>query len=291
MRVALAQFQPTLADKEANLSRMLAVLRRHEADLYVFPELILTGYLAKDAHRRLAEPADGPSVERLAKAAAERDALVVVGMPRVSETPGVIHNSAVLLDGEGALGHYDKVYLPSFSVFEEDQWFGEGRSLPVFGTPHGKLGLCICYDLFFPEITKTLALGGAETLVCISASPSISKDYFEAVMPARAIETTSFLLFANNVGPQDNLVFWGGSQAWSPFGEPLGRAKDFEEDVLLVELDKAEIPVARRKRPVLRDTRAEWFPGGATTATEATRATRSARAHGKKARPARRRRR
>ncbi|MGQ0536759.1 MAG: carbon-nitrogen hydrolase family protein [Methanobacteriota archaeon] len=262
MKVTLVQAQPAIGDVKANLATILDHVARASGDLVAFPELFLAGYMSRDAHRTLAEPLDGPSVRAVADAARRHGKTVVFGMPRRSEVRGVVHNSAVLVRPDGTVGAYDKVYLPSFSVFEEDLYFGEGAALPVFETPVGKVGLCICYDLFFPEVTKVLAMKGAEILLCISASPSISKTYFEAVLPARAIETTCWTFFVNNVGPQDNLVFWGGSQGYSPRGIPLGRAPDMEPATLDLALDPAELELARTRRPVLRDTRPSiwrWF--------------------------------
>jgi hypothetical protein len=113
--------------------------------------------------------------------------------------------------------------------------------------------------LFFPELLKGMALKGADIIVCISASPSISKEHFEQVLPARAIENTVFMAYANLVGTQENLVFWGGSQAYSPKGDFIERAAYNKEDVVTIDVDFDLISEARAGRPTLRDTRAELF--------------------------------
>jgi predicted amidohydrolase len=257
VRVALHQLQPALGEPRTNLRTLEKKVRASRADLCVFPELYLTGYFNRDLLRTLAEPLDGPLGKALAALAKRTGKHVITGMPRVGERRGVVHNSSVLAAPDGQLHAYDKVYLPTFSVFEEDLYFGEGHELPVFRTDLGNLGMCICYDLFFPEVTKALAMQGAELLTCISASPTISRAYFEKVLPARAIETTSFLLFTNLVGPQDQVSFWGGARVFGPRGDLQAEGPVMKAAVTTATLDLAEVPVARAQRPALRDTRPE----------------------------------
>lgn len=260
---ALVQAHPVLGDVKANAARVLEALRRERADLVVFPELFLSGYANRDAFARLALDLDGPLVRELAEACRATGKTLVVGAPTRSAVRGVLHNSLLLFTPNGYAGRYDKTYLPTFSLFEEEHWFREGDALPVFNVELGgervRLGLCICYDLFFPEVTKALALKGADVLVCASASPTPSQAHFEAVFPARALETTCHLLYTNLVGAQDAALFWGGAQAWSPLGRRLARAPDDEEHVLHLTLDLADVEEARRRRPVLRDTRGEML--------------------------------
>ncbi|HVL47993.1 MAG TPA: carbon-nitrogen hydrolase family protein [Candidatus Thermoplasmatota archaeon] len=255
MRVALVAHRPVLGSVKDNLAHVLDVVRREDADLVAFPEMYLSGYGLRDGIP-LAAAETAEAVRAIRDAARAKDMTVVVGGPREGRARGVVHNAAYII-GPGLEGAYDKVYLPTFSVFEEGHWFREGSTLPVFETPHGRVGLAICYDLFFPEVTKTLAMSGADIIVCISASPVTSKRYFEAVMPARAIETTAFLLYTNIAGFQDTIPFWGGAQAWGPKGDLKARLPDDEPGILRLEIDLAEVREARAKRPALRDTRPE----------------------------------
>ena len=243
------------------LSRVVEALRRERAQLVVFPELFLSGYAVRDGFSTLALDLDGPLVRELADACRATDKALVVGAPTRAAARGLVHNSLLLLTPDGRVQKYDKVYLPTFSLFEEDHFFKEGNALPVFDVALGgervRLGLSICYDLFFPEVTKTLAMRGADVIVCASASPTPSRAAFEAVFPARAVETTCHLLYTNLVGAQDAALFWGGAQAWSARGSLLAKAPYDEEHVLRVRLDMADLAEARRRRPALRDTRAE----------------------------------
>lgn len=263
LEVALVQARPALGDVKANAARVVDALRRERADLVVFPELFLTGYAVKDRFHDLALDPDGPIAKELAEACRASGKHLVVGAPVRSAARGVLHNSLLLFGPKGPLGRYDKAYLPTFSLFEEAHWFREGHQLPVFDLDargeRVRVGLTICYDLFFPEVTKALAMKGADVLVCASASPTPSKAHFEAVFPARALETTCHLAYTNLAGPQDTALFWGGAQAWSPLGQRIARAPDDVEHVLHVSLDMEDVAEARRRRPVLRDTRAEML--------------------------------
>jgi len=113
--------------------------------------------------------------------------------------------------------------------------------------------------MFFPELAKALALQGMEVLAAISAAPHTSRRFFDLVLPARAVENAVYVLYANLVGTELNQVFSGGTQAWGPRGEELGRAKDHREDVVAVDVDVRAIDVARQFRPTVRDTHPELF--------------------------------
>lgn len=259
--VALVQARPVLGDLKANAARVVDALRREQADLVVFPELFLSGYAIRDGFGALALGLDDPIVRELADACRATGKTLVTGAPTHGKARGIVHNSLLLVTPDGRVQTYDKVYLPTFSLFEEDHFFKEGHALPVFDVTLGgekvRLGLTICYDLFFPEVTKTLAMKGADVIVCSSASPTPSRANFEAVFPARSLETTCHLLYTNLAGPQDAAIFWGGAQAWSPTGKMLAKAPYDEEHVLRVRVDLADVAEARRRRPTLRDTRGE----------------------------------
>lgn len=254
--IALCQAAPRVGDKEHNLDRIASIVADVDADLAVFPELFVPGYLARDEHRRLAEPISGPSVARLSSLASEHDTQIVTGIGLEDpDVRGLVYNAAVHVGpGQEAFAHR-KTLLPTFGPFEEDFYFGEGRDVAVVETPLGTIGLTVCYELFFPQVTKALAMQGADLIVNISASPTVSKRYFEALLPARAIETTCFTAFANLVGQQDHLTFWGGSRLVGPRGNLIRRAEYFEEEVVTAEVDLRELPSTRSLRPVLRDSR------------------------------------
>jgi len=261
--LALAQMSSKRGNKKENLTRIEELTlqaKEQAADLVIFPELSLTGYVVKDQLYELAETIPGPSTRRIEDLARKTRMNVVFGMPELSEKTGAtIYNTAVFIGPEGIIGKYHKMYLPTHSVFEEKRYFRPGYQTAAFDTPIGKIGLCICYDLFFPEVTRLTRLAGAQLIVCISASPSVRRSYFEILTAARALENTSFLAYVNLVGVEDGLQFWGGSRLLSPTGDIIARAKYDEEDFVLCEVDFNDMKPAEAFIPTLRDLRPELF--------------------------------
>jgi len=259
MKVALAQLAPKLLDKDANLDTIEKTVAKAGADLAMFGELFITGYMARDGFPRLAETVPGPATERLGNIASEHGTHILAGMPERDAKGRHLFNTSILVSPDHKVWKYRKIHPANFGPFEEGLYFGRGSELVLADTKLGKLGLLICYDAFFPELAKAYALQGAEALAIISASPATSKAFFDKILPARAIENTMFVLYANLVGTELNMVFQGGTQAIGPRGEDLGRAKDFEEDLVVADVDLRHIRVAREFRPTLRDTRREFW--------------------------------
>ena len=263
IKIVLAQISSKREDKEENLRRFeQATLKAKQqgADLVVFPELSLTGYVVRDQIYELAETVPGPATQRMESLAKNTGLHIIFGMPELSEKArATIYNTAVFIGPDGLIGKYRKMYLPTHSVFEEKRHFRSGNQIAVFDTPLGKIGLCICYDIFFPEVARMVRLQGAELIVCISASPAVRRSYFEILTAARAIENTAFLAYVNLVGVEDGLQFWGGSRLVSPTGDLLAKAKYDEEDFVLCDVRYSDLRSAEAFIPTLRDLRPELF--------------------------------
>ena len=261
MRVALAQLDPTVGDKAKNLKKLEAAVASANADLLLAGELFLSGYMARDAFAQLAEPLDGPAVKAVASIAQEHSTTLIFGMPEREEATKRLFNTSVLVAPDGKVASYRKVYPANFGPFEEGLYFGRGDGLTLAETKLCRIGLLICYDAFFPELSKAYALQGADLLAIISASPATSKPLFDRILPARAIENALPVLYANLVGTELNIVFQGGTQAIGPRGEDLGKAADFAESTVVTDVDLRDLKTARAFRPTLRDTRKEmWEP-------------------------------
>ena len=263
INVALAQINCRVGDKKYNIDLIEKNAKRAKekgADLVIFPELSLTGYLTRDLTYDLAEAIPGPSINSLEQVARREKLHMVFGMLEHSEKArGVIYNTAVLLGPKGFVGKYRKMHLPTHSVFEEKRYFRPGYQLPVFETDIGNLGLIICYDIFFPEISRLLRLKGAQLITCISASPAVRRKFFEVFTVARAMENTVFLAYTNLVGVEDGLQFWGGSRIIAPNGHIVTQAKYDEEDLVTGGLDYADLERTETFVPTLRDLRPEFF--------------------------------
>jgi predicted amidohydrolase len=196
-------------------------------------------------------------MERLAK---QNNMHIIYGMiEKSAKAQAVIYNTAVLTAPNGTIGHYRKMYLPTHSVFEEKRYFRQGYETPVFDTPLGKIGIIICYDIFFPEITRVLRLKGAKLIVCISASPAVRRNYFETLTTARAIENTVYLAYVNLVGIEDGLQFWGGSRLITPNGRVMVQAKYDDDNMVFGTIDYSDLARTEAFVPALRDLRPEQF--------------------------------
>jgi len=263
VNVALAQIICKVGNKKNNISVMKKNIKRAKekgANLVIFPELSLTGYLSRDLAYELAEPIPGPSIHSLEEIAKKENMHIVFGMPEQSEKAhAVLYNTAVLLGPDGLIGKYRKMHLPTHSVFEEKRYFRLGYEAPVFETEIGKMGLAICYDMFFPEISRLLRLKGSQLIICISASPAVRSRFFEVFTAARALENTVFLAYVNLVGVENGLQFWGGSRIVTPDGSILAKAKCDEEDLVIGTIDYTDLERAEAFVPTLRDLRPELF--------------------------------
>lgn len=263
IKLALAQISCRQANKTANIKKIEKIVtkaKNHAAELVIFPELSLTGYVVRDQIYELAETIPGPSTNILENIARKTKTHIVFGMPEVSEkTHATLYNTAVLIGPKGLIGKYRKMYLPTHSVFEEKRYFRPGYQTAVFDTELGKIGLIICYDIFFPEVSRLTRLEGAQLIVCISASPAVRRMFFEVLTVARAMENAAFLAYVNLVGIEDGLQFWGGSRLIGPQGKILVKAKYDEEDLVIGEVDYADIRPVEAFVPTLKDIRPELF--------------------------------
>lgn len=262
-KVALAQMSCRRGDKAANVKKMeenVSEAKQQNAELVIFPELSVTGYVIGDEVYNLAETIPGPSVAAIERLAKENGVYIIFGMPELSEkAKAVIYNAAVLVGPDGLIGKYRKMHLPAHSVFDEKRYFRPGHSIETFKTELGVIGLIICYDVFFPELSRLMRLRGARFIACISASPAIRRTLFETLTVARAIENTAFLAFVNLVGVENGLHFWGGSSLIGPSGRVIVRAKYNEDDLVIGGVDYADTRSAEAFIPTLKDLRPELF--------------------------------
>ncbi|HEU4450481.1 MAG TPA: carbon-nitrogen hydrolase family protein [Gaiellaceae bacterium] len=245
----MAQTEPRLGDPDRNVETCLARLEEAAAAgcaLVLLPECATSGYMfaSEDEAARFAEEIPGPAVEALAGACARHGLHCVAG---VLERDGdSLRNTAVLVGPDGLLGRYRKSHLPFLGV---DRFVTPGDEPPeVYDTPVGRLGIVICYELRFPEPSRTLALGGAELVLHPTNWPAAVRPLADFLTRARAAENRVFLVTANRVGTERGVEFFGRSQVVDPLGDRLVEAGDREERLLLAEIEPAE---AREKDRVL----------------------------------------
>ena len=267
--VAVAQISPRLGDVETNLAMYEARAREARglgADVLVFPELSLTGYFLKDMVSTVALRLDSPEVKRLAalsrKGRKGGTRALIAGI--VEETDDYqFYNSAVYFE-DGAIVHvHRKVYLPTYGLFDEGRYFARGDRIRSFASGFGRNALLICEDMWHPSAVYLAALDHAVTVFCPSTSPlrGLTDDqpqdnnarYWELLNSTYAQTYSLFIVYANRVGFEDGVGFWGGSEIVDPNGVRLAKAKYYDEDLIVAPIN---LKAARRQRvvsPLLRD--------------------------------------
>ena len=241
MRVAVAQMEPRLAEKERNLDAALERLEEAAAagaQLLVLPECAIPGYMFDSAEEALpyAEEIPGPTTEAFGRECARLGVHAITGL--LERDGDTLYNAAILVGPDGLIGSYRKTHLPFLGV---DRFVTPGDEFKVFDTALGRIGLIICYDLRFPEATRTLALHGADLVALPTNFPMAAKLQCDVIAPARAAENRIYLLVANRVGKERWGEFCGWSQIVDPYGTRLAEAGETEETLLVadVELEKA----------------------------------------------------
>jgi predicted amidohydrolase len=240
MRVAVAQIEPKLGAAESNLDLCLGRLEEAAAagaSLLVLPECSSSGYVFESPEEALAHAQEvpGPFTEPLADACGRLGIVCVAGM--LEREGDLLRNTAVVVGPDGLLGRYRKTHLPYLGV---DRFVTPGEELEVVDTPVGRIGMEICYDLRFPELSRALALAGAEILVLPTNWPVQARANADVLTRARAYENRVFLLVANRVGRERDAEFCGWSQICDVRGERLAEAGPREETLLVAEIDVAE---------------------------------------------------
>jgi predicted amidohydrolase len=237
VRVAVAQIEPKLGERERNLEACLQRLEESVAtgaQLLVLPECAIPGYMFDSLEEGLsyAEEVPGPTTEAFERACERLDAYVICGM--LQRDGDLLRNAAVFVGPEGLIGTYWKTHLPFLGV---DRFVTPGDELTVYDTPLGRIGVEICYDLRFPEVTRTLALKGADVVAHPTNFPMAAKIQTELITVARAAENRVYLLTANRVGKERWGEFCGWSQIVDPYGKRLAEAGETEEALLVADVD------------------------------------------------------
>jgi NAD+ synthase (glutamine-hydrolysing) len=237
---AMAQINPCVGDIPGNCTKILTVCRQvalhASADWVVFPELTLTGYPPEDL---LLRPALKQRIETaLARLCAELppDLAVVIGYPKVT-CDGVYNAAGILFQGAIQMEYY-KQCLPNYQVFDEKRYFIPGQAMPVWRHKGTAVALTICEDIWHPGPAQQAQAAGAEVLINLNASPFHrgKSQTREAVVAQRCRETQMAVVYVNQVGGQDELVFDGGSFAMNSEGCVIARAESFTQQIAVVDI-------------------------------------------------------
>lgn len=283
MRVALVQHAmgPVPEQNLATSLDAIAEAADHGAQLVILPELHVTEYFCKaqdPALFDLAEPLNGPTCSALAECARECR-VVVVGSIFEHRAPGLAHNTAIVLDRDGQMaGYYRKMHIPDDPGYYEKYYFTPGdQGFEPIDTSLGRLGVLVCWDQWFPEAARLMALAGAELLIyptAIAYDPndpadeqSRQLDAWQIIQRAHAVANGIPVAACNRVGHEPDRTsgqypaeFWGHSFVCGPQGELLAEASDGAE-ILYAEIDRSQSERIRRVWPYLRDRRTDAYQG------------------------------
>ena len=262
LRIALAQCDATLGDVDANVAAHRDWIRRGRqagADLLVFPELALTGYLLQDMVPEVALPRTAPLFAELGEAAGPM-ALALSGIEETADHAQYM--SSFFVEGGEVRHVHRKVYLANYGVFDEGRYVGAGRNIRCADASFGKVGLVLCEDAWHPSLVSVMLLEGADLLVIQVASPV--RDLTGGELPRNAriwMDTLrtyarlygTYIAFCNRVGSEDGLVFWGHSCVLGPDGEAVTTGALYDEELVTATVDPERVREARLSNPVLRE--------------------------------------
>jgi NAD+ synthase (glutamine-hydrolysing) len=243
MRVGIAQINSTVGDLSGNTGKIIESIDQAKSlgvDLLTFPELAITGYPPEDL---LLKPQFiRQNKECLDKIIEHSSGIAVVG--GFVDSDGDIYNAAAVIYDKKLAGVYHKIYLPNYGVFDENRYFRAGTKYPIFNIYGVGIGINICEDIWYEAGQAIVqAYAGARVLINISASPyhagkGLSR---ERMLATKASDNVAIVIYNNLVGGQDELVFDGNSVIFNEKGEPIARGRQFEEDLVVADLDMESV--------------------------------------------------
>lgn len=269
---------PDPAENFARAAAKIAQAAKQGARLICTQELFTSQYFCQSENHdyfKLAEPIPGPSTAALQKLARRHRAVIIASLFE-KRAAGVYHNTAAIIDADGKLlGIYRKMHIPDDPLYYEKFYFAPGDlGFRSWSTRHGNIGVCICWDQWYPEAARLTALQGAQILfypTAIGWHPSEKKEHglnqhaaWEIMQRSHAIANGCFVAAVNRVGLEKpaggaGIEFWGQSFVAGPSGQILARANASQEEILLVPVDLAQVDLARTHWPFLRDRRIDAY--------------------------------
>jgi N-carbamoylputrescine amidase len=281
-QIALVQM-PCGPEPDANLAHVLELIgdaAKNGAQIVCLPELFRSQYFCQSEDHdnfSLAEPIPGPSTNALTKLAREKSVIIVASLFE-KRAAGVYHNSAVTIDADGnILGKYRKMHIPDDPLYHEKFYFTPGDlGFQSWKTQRGNLGVCICWDQWYPEAARLTVLRGAEIIfypTAIGWHPSEKKEFgkaqhsaWETIQRGHAIANGCYIAVANRIGHEapaggDGIEFWGQSFVCGPDGEIIAKGSVDREEIVMAEIDWSRVNEHRTHWPFLRDRRVDAYAG------------------------------
>jgi len=250
MIISLAQMNIVLGDKEKNLQKGMDLIGEaadRGSDVIVFPELWTTGYVRNI--RELTEPFDGETIDILIKKAKEEN-MKIFGT--VAEKADDYYNTMHFISPKGLEAIYRKIHL--FSLMNEERFFAPGNKIGL----KGNIGMMICYDLRFPELSRKLTLNGAEIFIVSAEWPYPRIEHWRTLLRARAIDNQVYVIGCNRVGKDSKFEYFGHSSVIDPWGRRIIEGEE-EESLLTCEINLSSVKAVRKQFPVLKDMKKLYY--------------------------------
>jgi N-carbamoylputrescine amidase len=252
-------------EKERNIEKAVKFTQiaiEKGAHIICFQELFTTHWFPREMNKSyfaLAEKVDGATITRMQRLAEENK--VVLICPIFETEGGIFYNSAIVIDADGkVLGSYRKIHVPQIPLWEERYYFSSGdHGFPVFRTKFAPIGVQICWDNFFPEGPRILALKGAKILFSPTAAAFASQRKWETAISSNALTNGVYIFRVNRVGSEEKQDFYGRSFCISPEGELLDKPTGMKDGIALVEIDLKNIDKTRKEWPFFKDRRPEAY--------------------------------
>jgi N-carbamoylputrescine amidase len=252
-------------EKERNIEKAIKFVQvavEKGAQMICFQELFTTHWFPREMDKRyfsFAEKTDGFTIMKMRKLAEEHGIVLVCPIFEIEDN--LFYNSAVVIDAGGdILGSYRKIHVPQIPLWEERYYFSPGNhGFPVFETKFAPIGVQICWDNFFPEGSRILALKGAKIIFSPTAAAFASQRRWETVISSNAIANGVYIFRVNRVGSEERQDFYGRSFCISPEGELLDKPTGMKDSITLIEIDLKNIDKARKEWPFFKDRRPEIY--------------------------------
>lgn len=257
VRIALAQAPSEIGNVKKNWETAKNYIERAakaKANIVVFPELFLQGYLANEAFADKAIALPELIQDEMIQLSQKLKLFIVMGLARADhDFPHLVYNSALITSDDGQTTIYDKIHLGTYGKYVEGCFFAPGQKITTTKTPFGEIGVEICSDMAFPEMARVLALKGAILNIVMSAGPDEFKHVWPSLLMVRSLENVFFTAYVNTVGEQNGVNFFGGSRIIDPSGKTVARAPMNKPFLLVKDINLSEVKKLRRQRLLFRD--------------------------------------
>lgn len=268
IKVAVVQFEPKLGENERNRGKIIDLsekaVTKENADIILLPELANSGVLfntKKEAYESGEQIPDGPTVKELVDLGVNKNVYIVSGILEVDKSESVLYNSAILTGPEGYIGKYRKNHLyGGGNMF----WEPGNLGLQIFNLPFGRIGILICYDAWFPEVSRIYALKGVDLILEPTNwidLPNVPKNLYQNIHVVMAHVNNIFYVCADRIGDEGGVSFLGDSCIIDPYGFIKKTANRGEEEIITAEINLMN---ARRKQRtpfnhILNDRRTDLY--------------------------------